>query len=287
MGKMKKKITSVSSRKSFTLIELLVVIAIIAILAAILMPALSASRERARTSACTNNLKNIGLIYISYAENNNDMPVPGWSNMYGSTYWPEHLMKTGYLGVKTTSRSKSIISKIHGNFLVCPSDPTPCYNPDTTPMNCSYGTNSAVTLGPYGVWVDTQNKNVNSKTSEQRYGYHTFTEIAYSKKKGSATPLMVDSSGFGKDPAVTPPGDSNKKGTYLESRGTGCEANTFDYWITPGKFPCFADIVRHNMKANTLFCDGHVSTVNGPMYSSDGHRYVQWLNPWVAHSVYR
>jgi len=59
-------------KKQFTLIELLVVIAIIAILAAMLLPALSAARERARQAACISNLKQIGVATFMYAGSNKD-----------------------------------------------------------------------------------------------------------------------------------------------------------------------------------------------------------------------
>jgi prepilin-type N-terminal cleavage/methylation domain-containing protein/prepilin-type processing-associated H-X9-DG protein len=54
--------------RGFTLIELLVVIAIIAILAAMLLPALSAAKERAKTIKCINNLKQMDLAYIMYQQ---------------------------------------------------------------------------------------------------------------------------------------------------------------------------------------------------------------------------
>ena len=106
MKSWRRKFSGVSGR-GFTLIELLVVIAIIAILAAMLLPALSRSKQSAKRIVCVNHLKQLALATVMYVmENENYYPSSNSPDK-----WPQ-ATRPGYDNLR---------------LLVCPDDTSITY----------------------------------------------------------------------------------------------------------------------------------------------------------------
>jgi prepilin-type N-terminal cleavage/methylation domain-containing protein/prepilin-type processing-associated H-X9-DG protein len=85
--------------KGFTLIELLVVIAIIAILAAILFPVFAQARDKARSSSCLSNCKQIGVAYHLYTQDyDGNVPVHCNRSVGSATGVDKYLENSCYPG---------------------------------------------------------------------------------------------------------------------------------------------------------------------------------------------
>jgi prepilin-type N-terminal cleavage/methylation domain-containing protein/prepilin-type processing-associated H-X9-DG protein len=101
-----------AGKRGFTLIELLVVIAIIAILAAMLLPALSRAKQKAKRIVCVNHLKQLALATVVYVTDNENY----YPSSNGPEKWPQAI-RSGYANLR---------------LLACPDDPSIIGAPDET-----------------------------------------------------------------------------------------------------------------------------------------------------------